>query len=89
MRVAYDLKSDATYYEKLWQELEDSYNWFHYLNSVWIVVRTEALVDLAALLRTHIYKDDRLIVMPAKGPTDGWLTTEAWQWLNTNLPREC
>ena len=86
--VAYDLKADASYYANLWRELEQSHNWFHYLSSVWIVVRSETLVELAAVLRSHIHKEDRLIVMPAKGPVDGWLTPEAWEWLNVNVPRE-
>jgi hypothetical protein len=46
------------------------------------------LVELAAVLRSHIYTDDRLIVMPAKGPFDGWLTNDAWEWLNLNVPKE-
>jgi hypothetical protein len=86
--VAYDLKGDVVHYAKLWRELEQSYNWFHYLSSMWIVMRQETLVELAAVLRSHIYTDDRLIVMPAKGPFDGWLTNDAWEWLNLNVPKE-
>jgi len=86
--VTYDLKKPADQYGALFHELKQSHNWWHYLNSTWIVVRYETLAELGPKLRPLIYQSDRLLIQPAKGPSDGWLPKEAWEWLQNNLPRE-
>ena len=86
--VSYDLKSPVESYEPFFNELKQSVNWWHYLNAAWIVVRYESLVELAPKLRGLIFTNDRILVMPAKGPAEGWLPKDAWDWINTNVPRE-
>ena len=86
--VSYDLKSPVESYEPFFNELKQSVNWWHYLNATWIVVRYESLVELAPKLRGLIFTNDRILVMPAKGPAEGWLPKDAWDWINTNVPRE-
>lgn len=86
--VTYDLQQPANQYKLLFDELQRSQTWWHYLNSTWIVVRYETLAELGSKLRSLIYQDDRLLIQPAKGPSDGWLPGDAWEWLQRNLPRE-
>jgi hypothetical protein len=86
--VTYDLKQPASSYEPLFKELRNSYKWFHYLTSTWIVLRYDALAELGPKLRPLIYQGDFLMIMPAKGPADGWLPTAAWTWINENVPKE-
>ena len=86
--VSYDLNGPVPSYERFFNELKQSVNWWHYLNSTWIVVRYESLVELAPKLRGLIFNNDRLLIVPAKGPADGWLPKDAWDWINTNVRRE-
>ena len=86
--VSYQLTQPADKYELLFAELKRSHLWWHYLTSTWLVLRYEALAELGPKLRPLIFQPDRLLIMPAKGPADGWLTKEAWDWINRNVPTE-
>lgn len=86
--VSYDLKQPADKYAPLFDELKRSHAWWHYLTSTWIVLSHDTLVELGPKLRALIFKTDRLLIQPAKGPSDGWLPKEAWDWLQKNVPRE-
>ena len=86
--ISYDLKGSVNSYKPLFEELQKSYKWWHFLNSTWIVFRYESLAELGPKLRALIYQPDRLLILPAKGPADGWLPQEAWTWINQNIPRE-
>jgi hypothetical protein len=86
--ITYDLKQPADQYAPLFEELQRSHKWWHYLTSTWIVVRYDAFVELQPKLNPLIYSTDRLLIMPAKGPAAGYLPREAWDWINANVPRE-
>lgn len=86
--VCYDLKQPVEKYRRFFDELKRSHRWWHYLTSTWIVMRYEALAELGPKLRPLIFQGDRLLIQPAKGPSDGWLPKEAWEWLQKNVPRE-
>ena len=86
--VCFDLKEQPIKYEPFFDELKRSAHWCHYITSTWIIFRNESLVELGPKLRPLIFVNDRLLIMPAKGPADGWLPKEAWDWINSKLPRE-
>src|SRR5713226_2959641 len=86
--ISYDLKQPVAKYTPLLQELQRSDKWAHFLTNTWIVLRTETLVELAPKLRGLMFATDRLLIMPAKGPPDGFLPEEAWKWIDENVPRE-
>jgi hypothetical protein len=85
--VCYDLKNDLGAYALLAEELQKSIKWMHYLPNVWFILRYEPLGALAMLLRSKVYAIDKLLVMPAVGPTGGLMPMDAWEWLNENLPK--
>ena len=86
--VCYDLKQPIDSYDKLFTELKNSHQWWHYLTNTWIVIHYDTLVDLSARLVPLIYHDDRLLIMPAKGPANGWLSRDAWTWIQERVPNE-
>lgn len=86
--VSLGLTEPSQRYEPLYAVLRQSPKWFNYMSGTWIVVRQETLVDFAAKIRPLIFTNDRLLVMPAKGPGDGWLPKDAWDWINNEVPRE-
>jgi hypothetical protein len=71
----------------LFNELQKSDRWWHYLSNAWLVIRRDTLVELQGKLLPLIRQQDRMLIMPARGPTGGWLQKDAWDWLNSNLPR--
>jgi hypothetical protein len=88
--VSYDLNAwgDGFNYMPFFTELQNSLNWWHYLTFTWIVVRNEVLVEFAPLLRSKMHSKDRLLILPAKGPADGWLPEEAYQWIRERVKNE-
>jgi hypothetical protein len=87
--VCYKLTLPEENYGNLINELRDqSFRWMHFIPNVWFVLRRETLVDLAQLLRACILGSDWLLVTPAKGPGDGILPVEAWNWIREFIPRE-
>ena len=86
--VTYDLKQPVDQYKPLFDELKRSHLWWHYLTATWIVLRYEALAELHPKLTPLIYQGDLMLIQPAKGPSNGWLPKEAWEWLQKNLPLE-
>jgi len=86
--VTYDLGQPIEKYAPFFDELMRSYKWSHYIQNTWIVLRYDQLIDFVPKLRPLIFQSDRLLVMPAKGPGDGWLPIEAWQWMTENVPNE-
>ena len=71
----------------LFNELRNSERWWHFLSNAWIVIRRDTLVELQGKLLPLIRQQDRMLILPARGPTAGWLQKDAWEWLNANLPR--
>lgn len=86
--VTYDLKQPVEKYTPFFEELRRSYKWSHYIENTWIVLRYDALAELGSKLRPLIFQSDRLLILPAKGPADGWLPKDAWQWIRDNVPNE-
>lgn len=86
--ITYDLKQPADKYVPLFDELKRSHKWWHFMTGTWLVLRTDALVELGPKLRGMIFQSDRMLIMPAKGPAEGWLPREAWDWIQMNVPKE-
>jgi len=86
--VTYEATQSPELYQPLYDELMRSHKWFRYMTNTWIVLRYEAIVDLQKKLVPLIFKPDRLLILPAKGPGVGWLPQPAWDWINQNVPNE-
>jgi hypothetical protein len=84
--VVYKLSWPEEKYTSLLELLKDSMDWMHYFPGMWIIIRRETLVDLAAMMRKRVIGNDWLLVLPARGPGNGIMPNEAWEWLNTRLP---
>lgn len=69
-------------------EIQKSPTWWHYLPNTYILLRFENIMEMQTLFTTLIYPDDRMLILPAKGPAVGWLPKEAFDWFNQNVPRE-
>lgn len=86
--VSYDLTQPIAKYEPFFNELRRSAKWCRYIQNTWIILSVDPLAELGPKLRSLIFTPDRLLIMPAKGPADGWLPKDAWDWISLNIPRE-
>lgn len=79
--VSYDLNKAGQNYNALYDELKASLNWWHYLDSTWLIYTHESAEALFQRLQKHIDNNDRLLVIKVVRNYQGWLTEEAWQWI--------
>ena len=57
--------------------------WWHYFDTTWIVITNLTPEAYAQLLIPHIEGTDRLLVIKVQKDYQGWLTEDAWAWLNS------
>lgn len=84
--ISYDLGKPAREYEKLYEAIKSLGNWWHCLESVWIVKTNKSAAQVRNALTPHIDANDKLAVLTLEG---GWatmnLSKECNDWLRNNL----
>ena len=84
--ITYDLKQPDRDYASLYESIKQCGNvWWHYLDSVWII-RTD-LSPAQCFDRVHPNMDNNdylFIVDITQRSRQGWLPTDAWEWIKTN-----
>ncbi len=83
--VTYSLKNRRWDYQPFYAVLQQQGAWWHYLPSSWLIVTSNAPVDVYNSLAPHISPVDRILVMPVTMPAFGWLPQAAWDWINANV----
>lgn len=87
--ITYDLKTPGRNYSGLFEVIKREGAWWHYLESVWMVVSQKGVDELNDLLRAQIDQTDRLLVFNIKRlkdiPFRGWLAKDAWDWIQSRL----
>ena len=86
--VAFSLNGPPAGYTDFIEELQQCDGWFNYIPGFWIVMTRRPMREFANSLRMKIRTSDWLVVMPAKGPADGWLPKEGWEWITKHVPNE-
>jgi hypothetical protein len=84
--VSYDLNRLGQRYKDLHAELEKSLSWWHYLDSTWLILTNETANTLVDRLRQHMDDNDYILVIAVKRDYQGWLSQEAWDWINKHVP---
>ncbi|HEY8165464.1 MAG TPA: CRISPR-associated protein Cas2 [Gemmatimonadaceae bacterium] len=85
--IGYDLNKPEQNYINLITTIKESFdNWWHYLDSTWIVTTTLNTVEIRDLLQPHVDNDDELLVVKLTGE-GAWagFNQKASEWLKTNL----
>lgn len=80
--VSYDLNKAGQKYAALYEELKKSSSWWHYLDSTWLIYTSESAKALSDRLKTHLDQNDNLLVIKVTSEYAGWLSQEAWDWIN-------
>jgi hypothetical protein len=81
--ITYALNNQAKDYAPFFEAIKaNATEWWHFMDSTWIVNTTHGAHQFAQLLYPCIETSDRLLVARLQGEHQGWLPTEAWMWLN-------
>jgi hypothetical protein len=83
--IGYDLKEGENYSDLI-EAIKKIGNWWHCLDSTWIVKTDRSPVEIRDFLMPHIRKDDRLLVATLTGEA-AWcgFNEQCSQWLKDNL----
>ena len=84
--VAFSLSGPYEAYKDFFALINSCDAWCNYMPGVWLILSRLPLPSLSSALRQKIRTTDRLMVMPAKGPIDGWLPEEGWTWIGKHIP---
>ncbi len=83
--LSYDLRAPGKDYAGLIEELKKSPNWWHYLESTWLIYTSESAQQLFSRISGHLDTNDRMLIIKVSPDYSGWLTEEAWQWIKQYL----
>jgi len=78
--ITYDLNREGQNYAQLYEELKKSPQWWHYLDSTWMIHTNENANDIYTRLAKHIDKNDHILVIEVGVDRQGWLPEKAWEW---------
>jgi uncharacterized membrane protein len=84
--VGYDLNKPAQNYPDLINALKQYPNWWHHLDSTWILKTNDSAATIRANLKQYIDGNDELLVAALNGEA-AWsgFNDEGSNWLKTNI----
>jgi hypothetical protein len=86
--VGYDLThKDSHDYTNLIDALKSSFsNWWHHLDSTWVIVTNYSAVQVRDILQPHMHRDDKLLVVQSAS-IGAWFgfNENGSTWLKENL----
>jgi len=88
MLIAYDIHpTNGEAYDNLIEKIQSLGDWWHHLESTWIVRCTHSPSEVRDQLKSHIGNDDQLLVIEISGDTAEWagVNGAGSQWLKDNI----
>lgn len=82
--ISYDLNKPGQNYSELYKAIKNLGSWWHYLDSTWLIDSSFTAIKISEHLRTHMDKNDSLLVFKLGKGHDGWLEQKAWDWINNH-----
>lgn len=84
--IGYDLNRPGQNYAELFKAIKTYPNWWHYLDSTWIIKTVDSAKEIRDNLRLHIDEGDELLVIRYQGDA-AWagFDEKASKWLRDNL----
>jgi hypothetical protein len=83
--VSYDLNKSGKDYKGLHDELKKTSDWYHLLDSTWLLYTAESADQIWQRLKPHIDKDDFILIIQVTNNKQGWLVQDAWDWMNARI----
>ena len=83
--VSYDLNKSGKDYKGLHDELKSTSEYFHLLDSTWLLHTSESAHQIWERLKEHVDSNDRILIAQITSNKQGWLSKAAWEWLDAKL----
>jgi hypothetical protein len=80
--INYDLKRPGQNYDQLYEAIKSCGDWWHHLDSTWLVDSALTAQGIWNKLAPKVDKNDFFLVIGVTRDYQGWLTEEAWEWIN-------
>ena len=80
--ISYDLTKPGQDYTGLYNEIKKADNWWHHLDSTWIINTKHPPEHWADRLLKHLDNNDSLLVVEICKNYQGFLPERAWKWLD-------
>lgn len=61
-------------------------NWWHYLNSAYILISNSSANELTEGVRRYVPSGKFLIVKITRSDYQGYLSKDAWKWIHGHVP---
>lgn len=85
--INYDLKKPGRDYSGLHDAIKNCGAWWHYLGSTWLVDTNLDAKGIWKRLEKHIDNNDSALVVGITRDYQGWLPSEAWEWIDERRSR--
>jgi hypothetical protein len=85
--INYDLKKPHQDYAGLYEAIKGCGDWWHYLASTWLVDTNLDAGGIWQRLSPHVDTNDSVLVIGVTRNYEGWLSKEAWAWINSRRLR--
>lgn len=79
--INYDLKKPGRDYSGLYEAIKSCGAWWHHLDSTWLVDTSLSAEGICTKLKPHIDANDNVLVIGVTKDYQGWLSKEAWEWI--------
>jgi hypothetical protein len=86
--IAYDIHpTEGGMYDNLIEKIQSLGDWWHHLESTWIVSCVHSPREIRDQLKSHIGTDDQLLVLEVSGDVAEWagVNDAGSQWLKDNI----
>jgi len=83
--LTYDLHYPGQNYHGLKQIIENNFNWWHYMESAWLLYTSLSANQIWNTISSVIDENDRVLIIEVTNNKQGWLTREAWDWINSRI----
>lgn len=81
--VNYDLKKPGQNYAALYEAIKGCGVWWHHLDSTWLLDTSLDAQGIWGRLEPYVDKNDFFLVIGVTRNYQGWLSPEAWEWINS------
>lgn len=85
--INYDLKKFGQDYKGLHEAIKAIGPWWHYLDSTWLVDTNLTAGGIWEKIKQHIDQNDNVLIIGVTKDYSGWLSKEAWAWINERKSR--
>ena len=85
--ICCELNNPKRDYSELYDAIQNCGRlWWHYLDSVWLVISDATPNQIWSQLDPHRDKSDYFLIIEIRENVQGWLPKDAWDWIHEHVP---